>query len=570
MGSAYEQTLAPSSVAGRATGKRRGLPRRPREPTRSLCFPFSAGSGIAGDRAYAADVDSPAVADRRPERYRDALRHGWRAIVACGVAALAVALLYSLVAASRYEATADLIVTPIAAGDETFVGIPLLRESSQTRNVLAVVRMVENPVVARQVRSSLGLTEPTSDLLDRVTAEPREQSGVVAVRARAGSASEAAALANAFVDEAVALRGAQFQRDLRSAVQRLEAQLGAASADQRAAFEERLVGLRALLDAPDPTLGVLVRAVPPDEPYWPRPLLAAAAALLGGLLVGAAAVMLLELTSPRVLSERDLVTDYSVPVLASIPRVPEERIQASLRQRAPLPEPAAEAYRGLRAELGRATEQRDGHVTVLVTSAGAREGKTTTAASLAAAAARAGLRTVLVDGNLRRPAVGELFGASPRQTDFGDVLLDASRLGSALVASPALGKHLALLLPDSGGGDIASVEALTASRLTTLVERLARQADLVVFDSPPLAEFGDALALAEAVDLVVVAVRLGETRRRALDDVVERLAQRGVRPTGFVVTGRRGLVEAATSAWRAVRRDREERPADSPLGLDTR
>ena len=513
---------------------------------------------------YAAHVSSPAVADRRTARYRDALRYGWLPILACGIAALAVSLVYALAASPRYEATADLIVTPIAAGDETFVGIPLLRESNQTRGVLAGVRMVENPAVSEKVASSLGLSERPEELLERVTVEPREQSGVVVVRARADDASEAAELANAFADEAVALRNAQFQRDLQRAVDRLEAQLGTLRPTERGAFEQRLVGLRSFLGAPDPTLGVLVRAVPPEDPYWPRPALSAAAAFLAGLLIGAAAVMVLELVSPRVLGERDLVSDYAIPVLARVPHIPDETIHASLREGVPLAGPPAEAYRALRAELKRAAEARGMQANVLVTSAGAGEGKTTTAASLAAAAARAGLRTVLVDGNLRHPAVGELFGAAPRETDLGDVLLDSSRLRGAVVECPAVGKQLALLLPGTDEGDVDLVEALTAERVTTLVRRLAGQADLVVFDSPPLTEHGDTLVLAEAIDLVVVSVRLGDTRRRELDDVLERLAQRGVRPTGFVVASRRGVVATARWAWNALL-DRRERPVESPV-----
>ena len=68
---------------------------------------------------------------------------------------------------------------------------------------------------------------------------------------------------------------------------------------------------------------------------------------------------------------------------------------------------------------------------------------------------------------------------------------------------------------------------------------LGDYADVIVVDSPPLTEVADALPLADVVDTVLVAVRLGRSRRDKLDELRRALAQRGVSPAGFVVTTRR-------------------------------
>jgi Mrp family chromosome partitioning ATPase len=72
-----------------------------------------------------------------------------------------------------------------------------------------------------------------------------------------------------------------------------------------------------------------------------------------------------------------------------------------------------------------------------------------------------------------------------------------------------------------------------------VLEQLREHADVIIIDSPPLTEVGDALPLADVADMVLVAVRLGRSRRDKLDELRRALAQRGVSPAGFVVTTRR-------------------------------
>jgi Mrp family chromosome partitioning ATPase len=75
-------------------------------------------------------------------------------------------------------------------------------------------------------------------------------------------------------------------------------------------------------------------------------------------------------------------------------------------------------------------------------------------------------------------------------------------------------------------------------RLSKLLERLSKIADVVVVDTPPLPEVAEVLDMASAVEVVIVAVRLGRTRRDKLGELRDLLASRGISPAGFVVTTR--------------------------------
>src|SRR5919112_6780406 len=98
-------------------------------------------------------------------RYLDALRHHWVLVAALVAIAVTTAAVYSFTAEPRYEAKADVLVIPIDSGDETFIGINLLREGSQSRSVLTAARLTETLTVAQRVKSRLGVADSARSLL---------------------------------------------------------------------------------------------------------------------------------------------------------------------------------------------------------------------------------------------------------------------------------------------------------------------------------------------------------------------------------------------------------------------
>jgi capsular polysaccharide biosynthesis protein len=205
----------------------------------------------------------------------DRVRRRAPAIVALAALAAGVAAVYSLTATKRYEARAELLVSPLPADDKTFDGFGLPREGGAAAETIA--RLVRTPEVAEAVQAELGLRGSVSS--HRV-----DGSQLVAVVGKASSAARAAQVANGFADALVAERTARFQATLATAIRRLRARLraGVGGPAEQAALARRLSVLTGLVATRDPTLEVASTAVAPSDPVWPRPWLipvAAAAAL---------------------------------------------------------------------------------------------------------------------------------------------------------------------------------------------------------------------------------------------------------------------------------------------------
>jgi succinoglycan biosynthesis transport protein ExoP len=167
---------------------------------------------------------------------------------------------------------------------------------------------------------------------------------------------------------------------------------------------------------------------------------------------------------------------------------------------------------------------------VLMTSASPSEGKSTVAAHLAATHAGQGRRTLLIDGDLRRPSVHRLFQA-PNSVGLSNVLLEQISWRDALIR---LDEPKGLdLLP--AGPSTRRASDLIGAGLAELIEEATREYDLVVLDAPPLLGFAEPLQMALAVDGVIVVARAGNTSRKALSTVVTTLARLRANLVGVVL-----------------------------------
>jgi len=167
---------------------------------------------------------------------------------------------------------------------------------------------------------------------------------------------------------------------------------------------------------------------------------------------------------------------------------------------------------------------------ILLTSASPSEGKSTVAAHLAATHAGQGKRTLLIDGDLRRPSVHRLYQV-PNSVGLSNVLLQQISWRDALVRMP---EPAGLdILP--AGPSTRRASDLIGTGLAELVEEAAREYDLVVLDAPPLLGFAEPLQMASAVDGVIVVARAGNTSRTALSSVVTTLARLRANLVGVVL-----------------------------------
>jgi succinoglycan biosynthesis transport protein ExoP len=167
---------------------------------------------------------------------------------------------------------------------------------------------------------------------------------------------------------------------------------------------------------------------------------------------------------------------------------------------------------------------------IVISSATPSEGKTTIAAHLAIANADRGKKTLLVDGDLRRPSLHSRFGISPK-AGLSNVLT-----GEMLwqeVVLPVEGKPNLDLLPSGPGSHRAA--DLIGPRLATLLDEFNKEYELVILDSPPLLGFAECLQMASAADGVLITSLAGETRRRAVAEVIGSLRRVHANIIGLVL-----------------------------------
>ena len=169
---------------------------------------------------------------------------------------------------------------------------------------------------------------------------------------------------------------------------------------------------------------------------------------------------------------------------------------------------------------------------ILFTSALPGEGKTTTVLNLGVELARSGKdRVVVVDANLRTPAVHRMMGVEGRQGLY-EYLSGTLNLGEALVPGP--NPNLALL-PAGRCGE-HPIRTLSGAALPRLLERRSAVFHSVLIDTPPLVSFSDAAVIAPHTDGVVLVIRAGRTPRAAVAEAQYLLGRVNTRCLGAVLT----------------------------------
>ena len=191
----------------------------------------------------------------------------------------------------------------------------------------------------------------------------------------------------------------------------------------------------------------------------------------------------------------------------------------------------AEAYRTLRTNLLFSSLDRPLH-TLLVTSTAPDEGKSSILANLGVTMAQAEQRVLLVDCDLRRPSLQQLF-ALPNEEGLTTALLAQADAPLPIQASGVAG----LRVLTSGPLPPRPADLLGSRRMGLLVERLRAEADLVLFDTSPVGVVADAVALASKVDGVLLVLLAGHTRRDRAREARRLLEQVQANLVGVVLNG---------------------------------
>ncbi len=191
--------------------------------------------------------------------------------------------------------------------------------------------------------------------------------------------------------------------------------------------------------------------------------------------------------------------------------------------------PVSEAYRTLRTNLQFSSLDRPIR-TLVVTSPAPDEGKSTTIANLAITMAQGGRKTILVDCDLRRPALHSLLGLASEPGITNLMLEDDGE--PALQDTGVEG----LSLLSSGPKPPNPADMLGAQKLDKIIASLASTADLVLLDAPPVIAVTDAAILGAKVDGVLLVISAGRTRREHAQRAKELLEKANVRIIGAALT----------------------------------
>lgn len=421
---------------------------------------------------------------------------------ACVAAVVAI----TLVLPKSYKATATLLV----GTKETLVTTDLLDQITRTYATLA-----SNPNVASEVAATLPQSMTRDQLLSHMSFVPIQSTSLLTVSATAKDPQQAADLANHYSD----------------------------------VFVARIARTSGVDKTQQTSLKLSERAVVPTSPVKPNPPLYIGLGTLLALLIAFAAALLRERLDTRLRVTPDADSLLGHPILARIPRFSERE--------GSLPREMSDRFSLLKTNLDFLNE-RPARV-VMVSSAGVGEGKSTVSSSLAAACASDGERVVLIEADLRRPALEQTIalheGANRADTGLTNYLVGVAESHQIVHPHPV---HEGLDMIWSGPHPPNPSALLGSPRLDALLADLRARYDRVIIDTAPISVAADSSVLASRIDGTVFVVDATKTKRRDAQASLNQLAKVRAEVLGIVLNRASGKQAESYYYYRPA----EERSSD--------
>ncbi|GGB70037.1 protein-tyrosine kinase [Knoellia flava TL1] len=449
--------------------------------------------------------------------YIKVFRHRWMVILVCALVAGAVTWFVTPASADTtkkvgsYAATATILVgsTDPENPNPNMGRIPLYMTTGE---------------IPRRAAAAVGYDGDPALLARGLTVTPDVVAAAITVSATASDGSRAAAVANAFATETVKF----FRERSRPGAENVAVSILQAASPVPVANSD----------------GGFV--VPPGR--GPR----TAIATVLGLLAGLALALLLDRLDSRLRTRQEIHGALRMPIIAEIPRLRRsERHQGAIAVAEDPLSNYSDGYRAARTALVHTTGQimpgdytprrsaagarpaAKGARLILVTSAHAAEGKTTSVANLAASFAETGQRVLVLDADLRSPDAHNVFDV-PQGAGISDFLSDPSddaSLGSVVRPTSVPGVRII-----TAGTSLAHPASL-ASRLGSLLEEVRGMADVVLIDTAPLLEASDVFDILPMVDTLLLVVRSGRLTELAGNRVAELVGRFQVPVSGVILLG---------------------------------
>lgn len=274
-------------------------------------------------------------------------------------------------------------------------------------------------------------------------------------------------------------------------------------------------------------ISVVDAAELPTKPSWPKTFVVLLGALVVGAILGFGVALLQEQVDRAISDPQQVPDELGIPLLGTIPTVSGEDIATALRDRKSV---LTEAYNSTRMTLSLATEHGFPRV-VAVTSTRASEGKTTTSYALAGLLARSNNRVLLIDADMRRPAMHRMFDVA-NDEGLSNYLAGDDNLAALVHEADVPG----LWLLPAGPNPPSTPELLETKRFDRLLSEVGQHYDYVIVDAPPLLGLADAPLIASRVEGVVFVVQAHSSQKGMAQVAINRLRAAHVNILGGVLT----------------------------------
>jgi polysaccharide biosynthesis transport protein len=477
-------------------------------------------------------------------------RHKWLILAAALLVPIA-AYAWSSQQTKVYRADSDVLLSRQDLGS-TLTGIPTQSTvTDPVRYARTQARLARVPTVTRAAIARSGLTGiDESEFAGNSDVTPNPDTDILTFGVNNHDPDVAARLATSYAEAFVAYKLKTETASLQAARRELLGRLaelrdaGATDTDayRQLAQQEQSIRTLELLQVP----ASVVRPALGAGQIAPTPRRNAILGILLGLMLGLGGAFLLNALDRRIRDAGEVERELGIPLLAKLPS-PESRRGAQTILDRPQDE-FAEAVSQLRTSFDFANNELRAKV-VMVTSAGPREGKSTTTTNLAIALARTGRHVVLVDLDLRRPSVNRILHL-PDGAGFTDIATRNAELLDALQpvgVTPLRARLSSVPSTESGGGRLEVVTAgrtrvqpgefVETSGVAEALQKLRAYAEIVLLDTPPILATSEAMALTAKVDATLVVTKLGTLTRPTLRELVRVLRRSPAPVLGFVVTG---------------------------------
>ncbi|MCX7846440.1 MAG: polysaccharide biosynthesis tyrosine autokinase [bacterium] len=279
------------------------------------------------------------------------------------------------------------------------------------------------------------------------------------------------------------------------------------------------------------TVSIVDEAVLPLRPARPRKTLNMLLGMMFGLILGVSIAFFAEYLDDTVKSPHDVETILRLPFLGLIPSVTKHMSVAPVENIVES-EPkgtVAEAYRAIRTNILFSSDRQI--KCIVVTSSGPGEGKTTTAVNMAHVMARAGDRTLLIDGDMRRPRIHKIFGIDGSVKGLSNYLVGNADEREACYRTtvPLLDVMVSGPIPPN------PVELLNSPRLLSLITYARDHYDRIIIDTPPAIAVTDPAILSRLADAVILTVHGGRAHRDVVKRAIEVLRNVGGQIIGAIL-----------------------------------